>query len=443
MRRRTAALLVVAAAAIALTLVSLPLPATGASTTLHLLSGAALVGPTSDQLTPAVDGQIVGPGHEIRTLGDGYALLTFVDGSTLTIDPDTHLRVEEVSLRPLSTSIRVAQSLGRTWSSVNQLASPASRYEVRTPAITATVRGTAFEVVVTPEGRTLVRTGDGAVSVANDLGEVLVPAGTETTTAPAEPPQAPAPVPPSTSRSVEIGTAAVVVVDSAGRSCGRTDRGVVQQIPGCVVRGGSIEITGGAATAALSVVAAGPAASQAPARVTERVVGPGSTASTVVREVEVTRTGTSRVVVLTPRPPAGAPASGEVRTPEPRGGGREERTEEPLPSASATEGAGLGVPRFTLPPVPTFTIEERGPGGSSETSTPSPTRTPRTDPPAPTPPQETAQPKATVPATASPAETPRPKDTLKPTDTPKPSPTPTARPSATPDRTNPAPTRKP
>lgn len=495
LRRRTAVAVLVGAIVGAVALALFPPPASAASTTLHVLSGPASVTRAGGAEAPATDGELVGAGDGVSTGPDGYALLAFVDGSTLSLEPGTSLTVTEASVRPSGTEVRLLQALGRTWSSVRRLVSPTSRYEILTPSVTASVRGTAFEVAVQSDGTTRVRAEDGTVSVANALGSVIVGPGTQTTVAPSSAPPPPVAPPPTTKRVVEIGDSAVVLVDAFGRACGRHANGTVQQIPGCVVREGSIEIAG-AADATLTI-----ASTSTTADVVERVVSPdGPTVAVRRLERNASDAGSRLVLPKATAAPLNVtlPLVGEVpvrvdlttpTTPAPAS-----ETSTPTPSAF--------VPAVTLPPLPTFaplatpsaelsptpspTPEPTEPTASPTplltlpplelSPTPSPTPEPTAEPtasPSPTPlltlppielsptpsptPEPTASPTPSASGTAtpsptpllplpsvelSPAPTPTPEPTSSPVSEPEPSPTPEPSPSETSEPT-PSPTPKP
>jgi hypothetical protein len=384
----------------------------------------------------------------VRTSSDGHAVLTFIDGSTMVIEPAGSLVLEEATFTQGSVAVRVFQSVGLTWSSVSRLLAPGSRFEVRTPAITASVRGTAFEVEVAPDGETRVRTSDGTVTVSNDEGEVIVGEGAETTAEPDEAPAPPSAPPPSTGRVLEIGTRAVLVVDVLGRACGQDDGRVVQQIPGCVVRNGEIEIADleRAGTYQL-VVVADPGSDRA---VTERTVGlAGETERTIDLPATI---ATAAPAVSTARP--------TIEVTLPLGIGTipvqlDLATAMPVIRATAvpTATAGsFGAPPIQLAPLPfgraTATptpIVTLPPAPSSNVTLP-PTAAP-TLPPTPSPVltlPPTPEPVVTLPPTAEPVislpPTPEPVVTLPPT--PEPTPEPTA--ESTPEPTSqPTPTACP
>lgn len=223
--------------------------ALGASTTLTILGGEVQVSRNGGAFTPAADGAIIGPGDVIRTAADARAVLTYFEGSTVSVEPSSELAIDEASSNPDgSTVVVMTQNLGRTWHVVTKLITGGSRYEVRTPAATASVRGTEFAVGVGRDARgnsvTDVVTTGGAVSVAAPATvadpqpePVLVPTGFRTTTTTAErKPQAPTIAPePERKVTVTIGSANALVVDPLGRSNGYKDGKLVLQTPGAQV----------------------------------------------------------------------------------------------------------------------------------------------------------------------------------------------------------------
>lgn len=213
----------------------------GASTTLSIISGEVLVAYSGFQFVPAEDGLVLGPGYVIRTGAESRAFITFFEGSTVTIEPNSELSIQEALAEPDGDRvILLSQNIGRTWHVVASHLSPGSRYEVRTPASTAIVRGTAFELVVQldqrgePQTTTVVT--EGAVGAKKQATvqtpapqEVVVPAGFQQTTtraAPVEPPKRQAE--PKNKVTVETSAAGgTLVQDSAGRLNGITKDGKV------------------------------------------------------------------------------------------------------------------------------------------------------------------------------------------------------------------------
>ncbi|MBV9354357.1 MAG: hypothetical protein JO023_02405, partial [Chloroflexi bacterium] len=63
--------------------------------TLSVLAPAVEVAPTGQGFAPAVDGQTLGAGDQVRTSDQGLALLTFFDGSETQLTPGTTVQVSQ------------------------------------------------------------------------------------------------------------------------------------------------------------------------------------------------------------------------------------------------------------------------------------------------------------------------------------------------------------
>jgi ferric-dicitrate binding protein FerR (iron transport regulator) len=139
-------------------------PALGATTMVTIISGDIQVrhGATGSFVS-ATDGEVLAAGDTIRTTDAARAVLTYFEGSTVTIEPNSELTIETASSNPDgSTVVVMQQNVGRTWHVVTKLITGNSKYEVKTPASTASVRGTAFQVDSDGE-RTVVTTTEGTV----------------------------------------------------------------------------------------------------------------------------------------------------------------------------------------------------------------------------------------------------------------------------------------
>jgi hypothetical protein len=216
--------------------------------TLAILNTAIEGARAGAAFAPALDGEIYATGDLVRANVDGRAVLTFFDGSSLSVDPGSQVKV--VALNRVSTDgiqVTIEQSLGRSWQSVQKLKTPDSRYEVRTPSTSAVVRGTGFltfvQQLTTGVTQTTYQVDEGTLQVnATAGGTVSVPAGTQVTIA--EGAQAPAsatPIPPSPRLEVtSTGGLGFLVVAPTGQACGPT--GNKAEIFGCVVSADKVTI---------------------------------------------------------------------------------------------------------------------------------------------------------------------------------------------------------
>ena len=203
--------------------------ALAASTTVTVISGDVEVrhGATGSFVS-ATDGEVLVAGDAVRT-GDGSrAILTYFEGSTVSVEPNTELAIENASaLTDGSTIVVMQQNFGRTWHVVTELITGNSKYEVKTPASTASVRGTAFQVDSDSE-RTIVTTTEGTVvdRVADpdhqgQTVDVPVPAGkTHEQKKNARPAPAAAAPRPERMVTVTLDDQNSLVIDSQGRANG-------------------------------------------------------------------------------------------------------------------------------------------------------------------------------------------------------------------------------
>lgn len=216
--------------------------------TLAILNTAIEGSRAGSAFSPALDGELYATGDLVRANVDGRAVLTFFDGSSLSVDPGSQVKVVALNrVADEGIQVTIEQSLGRSWQSVQKLRTPDSRYEVRTPSTSAIVRGTGFLTLVqqlTSGGtQTTYQVDEGNLQVnATAGGSVNVPAGMQVTIA--EGAQAPAsatPIPPSPRLEIN-GTAGLgfLLVAPTGQSCGPT--GNKAEVFGCVVSADKVTI---------------------------------------------------------------------------------------------------------------------------------------------------------------------------------------------------------
>jgi len=104
-------------------------------------------------------------GDTIKTGEDSSAEITFFDGSTVELQPDTEVGITSLDRYCDTgvTTITLEQIIGATISRVINIVDPASSYEVETSSGTAAVRGSILVFVVT---------GNGTAWVANQKGNI-------------------------------------------------------------------------------------------------------------------------------------------------------------------------------------------------------------------------------------------------------------------------------
>ena len=105
-------------------------------------------------------------------------MLVFGDGSRVLMRQASELRVLRSDKRALGGGVLVTLELvrGGLENMVNPRTSPDNRFEIRSPAAVAAVRGTRFRVIAS-EQRTWTEVLEGAVDVDNPAGQVQARAG--------------------------------------------------------------------------------------------------------------------------------------------------------------------------------------------------------------------------------------------------------------------------
>lgn len=115
-------------------------PVAQSTTILTVVSGSAEVQtPGRAAFAPAADEQVVAVGTRVRTPAEGRAVLTFADGTTATLDPNTEVVVGRIdSLDPRVGSLRIGMELGggRLWVQVTSLIDIGSRFVLQAGDVT-------------------------------------------------------------------------------------------------------------------------------------------------------------------------------------------------------------------------------------------------------------------------------------------------------------------
>ncbi len=112
---------------------------------------------------------IVGVGDLIRTDATGQARITFfADGVATDLQPDSEFKIERFEGNGAQFNISASLLVGQILNRVERLLDTQSSYDIQTPGMELTVRGTEFLVRVEGSGRSaaLVRTGTTAASAS-------------------------------------------------------------------------------------------------------------------------------------------------------------------------------------------------------------------------------------------------------------------------------------
>lgn len=116
---------------------------------------------------PAEDGMMLGEGWQVKTDATGLATVRFFDRGESRLANQTEITISTASIQGIGGPAKVGIDLGvgRIWSRVLRIFDVEGSYSVKTSAVVATVRGTAFDVSVNPSGETTVVVSDSAVSL--------------------------------------------------------------------------------------------------------------------------------------------------------------------------------------------------------------------------------------------------------------------------------------
>jgi hypothetical protein len=114
----------------------------------------------------AKPGEELSAGNSVRTGDQGHAAIQFPDGSYVRMSPNTTVTVTAAQLSHDGNlqSASLSQKVGRTFSNVQHLVSGAS-FQVGGHSVSASVRGTQFEVLVRADQTNLIKVFDGTVKV--------------------------------------------------------------------------------------------------------------------------------------------------------------------------------------------------------------------------------------------------------------------------------------
>lgn len=161
----------------------------------HWGTGNVTVQSGSNSSTQATLGMYLQAGDTIDTGADATALITYSDGSSVQLQPDTELALSEISSNAQngSTNISMYQLVGTTINRVAKLVSSSSSYNVTTPSGSAAVRGTVFTVQVLASGVTDAAVSEGTVWMTAQGVTVTVGADQATVVNPGSTPSAPEP----------------------------------------------------------------------------------------------------------------------------------------------------------------------------------------------------------------------------------------------------------
>jgi hypothetical protein len=170
--------------------------AQASNATLTIVAGQVQVQPPGGGFAPASDGQTVGVGARVRTGPASRAVLTFFDGSTATLDPETEISLDRIEQNGnqggLLTGVGLA--VGRVWAQVTSLVDRGSSFEVQAGSATAVGREGVTGFRVLPDGTVVCWDIDGApMHIRTPSGEFELTARQQITFAPGQTTAVPVP----------------------------------------------------------------------------------------------------------------------------------------------------------------------------------------------------------------------------------------------------------
>ncbi len=140
---------------------------------------AAISGEVKQGATNIGSGQTLAEGSEIQTGPDGSVTLVLADGSAITLQKSSALRLEEMRRLtglPEAHDTRLKLQSGRLQTGVKPQGD-VGRFEILTPVAVSAVRGTQFRNRFEPNaGNATTETLDGVVAVSGSAATVSVPA---------------------------------------------------------------------------------------------------------------------------------------------------------------------------------------------------------------------------------------------------------------------------
>ena len=102
----------------------------------------------------------------VKTGDNTSASVILFESSVIRLDSNTEVTLQEIYQEVEETNVLIKQESGRTWNTVSKI-SGIDNYEVQTPTTVASVRGTAFVVIVQPNGTTYYGVAHGVLNVSS------------------------------------------------------------------------------------------------------------------------------------------------------------------------------------------------------------------------------------------------------------------------------------
>ena len=129
-------------------------------------SGSVQVKHSGEPWISAQNGMLLHQSDYIKTGNNTSASIILFESSIIRLDSNTEVALQEIFDQEGKSSVTIDQNAGRTWNTVRKI-SGIDDYEVQTPTTVASVRGTAFVVIVEPNGTTYYGVSHGTLNVSS------------------------------------------------------------------------------------------------------------------------------------------------------------------------------------------------------------------------------------------------------------------------------------
>jgi FecR protein len=140
---------------------------------------------------PGTHGMNLAEGDTVVTGPEGFALITFLDGSTVTVEPESEVVVKQAQLRHDESRVRLLILAGKVWARVAELVGRQSSLSLESNAHAATARDGLIGAEARKDGTFMCWSRRGEVTVRDAAGTTLdvVSAGKKLTLIPRKAPR--------------------------------------------------------------------------------------------------------------------------------------------------------------------------------------------------------------------------------------------------------------
>jgi hypothetical protein len=156
-----------------------------ASGTLTVYQPVASIAHSGSDYSVSRTGAVVQAGDSVQTDDKGRAGIILPDGTLTRLAATTTIKLDSAHFTKGGNlhDVSLSADVGRTFTNVQRLVSGAT-FDVKGKSATASVRGTKFEVYITPDATMTVKVFAGTVILHNASGSVTINAGQQATAKP-------------------------------------------------------------------------------------------------------------------------------------------------------------------------------------------------------------------------------------------------------------------